>query len=116
MCVDYKKTKVFSNTVKPSRSSDFRDYQKREAKAVEAIKRAIPAKLKQNMNAISKGMFAELFENKEVFPNHYMVCAIDGVGTKLILADAMGKYDTVGIDLVAMSANDLATLGRVSPF
>src|SRR3990167_2001299 len=28
----------------------------------------------------------------------------------------MGIYDTVGIDCVAMSANDLATLGKVSPF
>lgn len=92
------------------------DYQKREAKAVSAVKKAIPAKLKQDMNPISEGMFAELYENKEVFPNHIMACAIDGVGTKLILAEAMNKFDTVGIDLVAMSANDLATLGKVSPF
>ena len=95
---------------------DPTDYQKREAKAVDAIKKAIPSKLKQNMNPLSKGMFAELFENNEVFPDYFMACAIDGVGTKLILADAMEKYDTVGIDLVAMSANDLATLGKVSPF
>ncbi len=92
------------------------DYQKREAKAVDAIKKAIPSKLKQDMSALSEGMFAELYENNEVFPNHFMACAIDGVGTKLILAEAMGEYDTVGIDLVAMSANDLATLGKVSSF
>lgn len=95
---------------------DKTDYQKREGKAVLAIKKAIPSKLKQDMNSVSEGMFAELYENKEVFPNHFMACAIDGVGTKLILAEAMEKYDTVGIDLVAMSANDLATLGKVSPF
>jgi len=92
------------------------DYQKREAKAVSAIKKAIPAKLKQDMNSISEGGFAELYENKEVFPAHYMACTIDGVGTKLILAEAMEKFNTVGIDLVAMSSNDLATLGKVSPF
>jgi len=91
------------------------DYQKREAKAVSAIKKAIPNSLKQDMNQISEGMFAELFENK-LFPEHFMACSIDGVGTKLILAEAMEKYDTVGIDLVAMSSNDLATLGKVSPF
>ena len=91
------------------------DYQNREAKAVEAIKNAIPKGMKRDMLDISKGMFAEIYENK-VFPNHYMVCGIDGVGTKLILAEAMGIYDTIGIDCVAMSVNDLVTLGAVSPF
>ena len=91
------------------------DYQKREVKAVDAIKKAIPSSLKQDMLSMSKGMFAELYESK-VFPQHYMAVGIDGVGTKLILAEAMHKFDTVGIDLVAMSANDLATLGAVSPF
>lgn len=92
------------------------DYQERESKAVEAIKKAIPSSLKKDMLKESKGMFAELYENKEVFPNHYLGCAIDGVGTKLVLAEALEKYDTVGIDCVAMSANDLATFGRMSPF
>ncbi len=92
------------------------DYQARESRAVSAIKKAIPPKLKQNMDKASEGMFAELYSNDAVFPNHLLACAIDGVGTKLIVAEAMQKYDTVGIDLVAMSANDLATLGKVSPF
>lgn len=91
-------------------------YQKREAKAVSAIKEAIPSSLKMDMVKESRGMFAELYENNEVFPEYYIATAIDGVGTKLLIAEAMGKYDTVGIDLVAMSANDLATLGLVSPF
>ncbi len=91
-------------------------YQERESKAVEAIKNAIPSSLKQDMLKESKGMFAELFENNEVFPDHYIASAIDSVGTKVILAEAMGIYDTIGIDCVAMSANDLATLGAVSPF
>jgi phosphoribosylformylglycinamidine cyclo-ligase len=92
------------------------DYQNREAKAVDAIKKAIPPSLKRDMLPQSKGMFAEIFENNEVFPEHYIASAIDGVGTKVIVAEAMGIYDTVGIDCVAMSANDLATLGAVSPF
>lgn len=91
-------------------------YQKREAKAVEAIKEAIPDSLKKDVIKQSKGLFADLHENNEVFPKHYIASAIDGVGTKLLIAEAMSKYDTVGIDLVAMSANDLATLGQVSPF
>ncbi len=92
------------------------NYHERESKAVDAIKKAIPSSLKSSMLAQSKGMFAELFENDEVFPNHYIATSIDGVGTKIILAEALKKFDTIGIDCVAMNANDLATLGAVSPF
>ena len=91
-------------------------YQDSESKAVDAIKKAIPSSLKENMLPQSKGMFAELYWNSEVFPNHYAACGIDGVGTKGIVAEAMNKYDTIGIDCVAVCANDLATLGAVSPF
>ena len=91
-------------------------YADRESKAVSAIKKAIPSSLKKNVIPKSKGLFAELFENNEVFPNHYIASAIDGVGTKVLIAEAMKKYDTIGIDCVAMSANDLATLGAVNPF
>jgi len=91
-------------------------YQNTESKAVDAIKKVIPSSLKQDMLKESKGMFAELFENNEIFPKHYIATAIDGVGTKVVVAEAMHKFDTIGIDCVAMSANDLATLGAVSPF
>jgi phosphoribosylformylglycinamidine cyclo-ligase len=90
-------------------------YQDAESKAVDAIKKAIPSSLKSNMLPQSKGMFAELYEN-DAFPHHYLATAIDGVGTKIIIAEAMQKFDTIGIDCVAMNANDLATLGAISPF
>ncbi|MHC1627999.1 MAG: AIR synthase related protein, partial [Candidatus Nezhaarchaeales archaeon] len=35
----------------------------------------------------------------------------DGVGTKVLIAQLMGKYDTVGIDCVAMNVNDLICVG-----
>ena len=90
-------------------------YQKQESKAVDAIKKAIPNSLKSNMLHQSRGMFAEVFESEAV-PDHYVASAIDSVGTKIIIAEAMEEYGTIGIDCVAMSANDLATLGSASPF
>lgn len=40
-----------------------------------------------------------------------LVSSTDGVGTKLLVAQALGRHDTIGIDLVAMSVDDVAAQG-----
>lgn len=40
-----------------------------------------------------------------------LAISTDGVGTKMLVAEMMGKYDTVGIDCVAMNVNDLLCVG-----
>lgn len=56
------------------------------------------------------GGFAGLLE-LPAMKNPVLVSAADGVGTKVLIAEALGIYDTVGIDLVAMSVNDLLVTG-----
>jgi phosphoribosylformylglycinamidine cyclo-ligase len=54
------------------------------------------------------GHFAAVLE---VAPNLGIAVGTDGVGSKLIVAAAAGRYDTVGIDCVAMNVNDVVCVG-----
>jgi phosphoribosylformylglycinamidine cyclo-ligase len=58
------------------------------------------------------GGFGGLFRFEAAkFKNPILVSSTDGIGTKLKIAHLMDKHDTVGIDLVAMSANDVVVQG-----
>ena len=47
----------------------------------------------------------------EVAPNLGIAVGTDGVGSKLVVAERTGRYDTVGIDCVAMNVNDVVCVG-----
>ncbi len=54
------------------------------------------------------GLFAPRLKGME---KPVLVASTDGVGTKLMIADLLKKYDTIGLDLVAMNVDDVAVLG-----
>jgi len=58
------------------------------------------------------GGFAGLFNlNLEKYPKPVLASSTDGVGTKIAIAQALDKHDTIGIDMVAMVVDDLVVVG-----
>ena len=58
------------------------------------------------------GGFGGIFDLKQAgYRDPVLIAATDGVGTKLKVAIETGRHDTIGIDLVAMSVNDLVVQG-----
>ena len=57
---------------------------------------------------IGSGHYANVLE---VAPNLGVALSTDGVGTKVIVAEQLGRFDTVGIDCIAMNVNDVVCVG-----
>jgi len=58
------------------------------------------------------GGFAGLFQlDLARYPQPVLACSTDGVGTKVAIAQAVDRHDTIGIDLVAMVVDDLVVVG-----
>jgi len=78
---------------------------------VERIKPAVKRTMRPEVLA-GLGGFGALFEIPvDRYRKPVLVSGTDGVGTKLRLAIETGKHDTIGIDLVAMCANDVVVQG-----
>lgn len=79
---------------------------------VDRIKAAVASTRRPGADAVIGGFGGEVDLSAAGHPGApIIVGAIDGVGTKLIIAQKMNKHDTVGIDLVAMNVNDLVVQG-----
>ncbi|MGH6622003.1 MAG: phosphoribosylformylglycinamidine cyclo-ligase [Alphaproteobacteria bacterium] len=78
---------------------------------VEAIKPLARSTARPGADALLGG-FGGFFDPRAAgFEDPVLVASTDGVGTKLKVAIATGRHDTIGIDLVAMSVNDLVVQG-----
>lgn len=84
----------------------------------ELVERIKPAAKRTMIPGVlgSIGGFGALFEVSKDYKNPVLVTGTDGVGTKLMLAFKLGRHDTVGQDLVAMSVNDILVQGAKSLF
>ena len=68
-------------------------------------------KTKQNSKYNNIGSFGSITNIPKTFQSPQIVASTDGVGTKIEIANILKKYDTIGIDLVAMCVNDLIVQG-----
>ena len=71
----------------------------------------ISSKKKGNKKNNNIGGFGSVSDLPTDIRNPKIIACTDGVGTKIEIANLLNKYDTIGIDLVAMSVNDLIVQG-----
>jgi len=79
-----------------------------EEKAISAMKRVMTSKRKGFGRPLTNiGHYAGLID----MGNFALAMTTDGVGSKVLIANALKKWDTVGIDCMAMNVNDLLAIG-----
>ena len=72
---------------------------------------SLTKKTQKSVNFKNIGGFGAISELPKNLKNPHIVTSTDGVGTKLEIANEIKKFDTIGIDLVAMCVNDLIVQG-----
>jgi len=81
--------------------------------AVKRIKKGVQSTFTTNV-LTGLGSFGSLYDLKSIlddYKNPVLVQSIDGVGTKAIIARKLGKFNTIGIDLLSACANDILVMG-----
>ena len=73
--------------------------------------KVLSKKTKKNGKFKNIGSFAGVSNIPKQYKNPLIVTSTDGVGTKIEIANQLNKFDTIGIDLVAMCVNDLIVQG-----
>ncbi|MFN2609835.1 MAG: phosphoribosylformylglycinamidine cyclo-ligase [Actinomycetota bacterium] len=80
-------------------------------RAVDLIKGQVRSTFRPEVIGDIGGFGGAFAFDKSRFNDPLLVSGTDGVGTKIMIADMMKRYDTIGIDLVAMSVNDVLSHG-----
>ncbi len=71
----------------------------------------ISSKQNKNKGQSNIGSFGSISKIPSHLRNVHIVASTDGVGTKIEIANELNKFDSIGIDLVAMSVNDILVQG-----
>src|SRR5947207_10800678 len=81
--------------------------------AVRRIKKAVESTFSSHV-LTNIGSFGAMYDLKylmQEYTHPVLVQSIDGVGTKMMVAKMMNKFDTIGMDLVSATTNDIIVLG-----
>ncbi|TPV97171.1 MAG: phosphoribosylformylglycinamidine cyclo-ligase [Myxococcales bacterium FL481] len=103
---------------KPGRSLTYKDAGVDIGAGNEAVRRIQAIVESTHIDGVVGGIggFAGAFAMPSGLQEPLLVSSTDGVGTKLLVAIAMDRHDTVGVDLVAMVVNDMLVTGAKSLF